>query len=408
MAIPFTKFKAPPNRLQDVRNRMDRGTPPSAGSTPTAGSSVVGNNQGQEAGVSFGAQSDTVAADEKRNAILEAKQKIAAKEAARQAAIANAAATPTVDPTPTPGEAAAPEVAASGGQVPGFDSTAAPGAADEVLDEGLPGDPIPVDETPPDPGIGDTDGGGGGVDDLPDPDIPPVEMTLDQREDGFIEQLLQESGGGDTSEQEAFLKELFGDKEGQALADQRASMGRAGFGSSGALGAMEGDVRRKNAQALTGETFDLKERTKQNAIDNALSGIGADVDLRRQAADEDLLNNIFSLLGGDKDGEDPAPEGDEAPPIDQLLPDLSSLEDANVSLHDQADVNTTTLHKAPGYVAGDWTLVTYGNGGSVWKNNDTGQTVIGPSDKNPQDNPDEPWRAQEDEVRETGNGGYVL
>jgi hypothetical protein len=132
----------------------------------------------------------------------------------------------------------------------------------------------------------------------PLPEQPKLETTTEKMMEDFVRKML--SGQGDTSEEEALIRELGLDAQGQALVDQRASMGRAGFGSSGALAAMEGDIRRKAGQQTAGDILDLRRSEEQRAIENALSGIGADVSLRGQATDEYIAEKAIELLGGDQ------------------------------------------------------------------------------------------------------------
>lgn len=173
-------------------------------------------------------------------------------------------------------------------------------------------------------------------------------QSMESMEEQFIRDLLGGANDVDTSEQEALVRELMQDKLGEQLVGQRASMGRAGFASSGALGAMESDAQRKAAQSASGEILDLRSGAKQDAIDNALKGIGADASLKGAAADEELMDMIFRLAesesappasaggGGsgderihDTDGGDEPPDpamvknsADELPKNKQRAPDL--------------------------------------------------------------------------------------
>jgi hypothetical protein len=113
-----------------------------------------------------------------------------------------------------------------------------------------------------------------------------------------------------TAEEEALIRELMQDRLGAGLVEQRAKMGRAGFGASGALAAMEGDIRRQAGQQATQETLAIRRQAEQEAIDNALRAIGVDVDKRREgraaAFDEEFLNALRSYLGQDDTGAPPA------------------------------------------------------------------------------------------------------
>lgn len=149
----------------------------------------------------------------------------------------------------------------------------------------------------------------------------PGSENQDALMDEFTKKLLKGGlAGGDTAEMEALLHQLFGDQLGAEQVGQRASMGRAGFASSGALGAMESDAQRKAAQAEQQARLGLRTSENQRAIDNALAGGGADLDrLRlkleqeheanqqknetaRQKSDDDLLQMMIDLMAGDEAG----------------------------------------------------------------------------------------------------------
>ena len=106
-----------------------------------------------------------------------------------------------------------------------------------------------------------------------------------------------------TAEEEALIRELMQDRLGQGLVEQRAKMGRAGFGASGALAAMEGDVRRQAGQQATQETLALRRQAEQEAIRNALQAVGVDIgvrgEARKAAFDEEFLNALKASLGID-------------------------------------------------------------------------------------------------------------
>lgn len=132
--------------------------------------------------------------------------------------------------------------------------------------------------------------------------IPSTNEQLDQQ----IRSLLGDLVGGrgmnvDTAKEEALVKELMQDRLGAGLVEQRARMGRAGFGASGALAAMEGDIRRQAGQQATQETLALRRQAEQEAIQNALNAIGVDVtkrkEARQEAFDQEFLNALKSALG---------------------------------------------------------------------------------------------------------------
>lgn len=150
-----------------------------------------------------------------------------------------------------------------------------------------------------------------------------AERDLTEIEEDFIRDMIGGASDVDTSEQEALIRELGMDAQGQALVDQRASMGRAGFAASGALGAIEGDIRRKQGQADSGAILDERTRAQSEANENAFKGIGADADLRAAAMDEFLIKQILELMGEGGEGEGGEGEGGEGEggPLDGSLPE---------------------------------------------------------------------------------------
>src|SRR3989304_1191735 len=103
-------------------------------------------------------------------------------------------------------------------------------------------------------------GVGGGARKSP-PNMAPGETPFEdyQTNDALVEQAIAELLGGgvrDTSEDEALIRELLQGTVGQGQADLNARLGAGGFGTSGALGALSGDMRanaaRKSAQEIMG------------------------------------------------------------------------------------------------------------------------------------------------------------
>ncbi len=112
---------------------------------------------------------------------------------------------------------------------------------------------------------------------------------------------IQGASNVDTTADEALINEQMGDQIGGALVDQRASMGRSGFGSSGAMAAMEGDLQRTARQQGLEDVLGLRRTEDQRAQDNASRAIGNDIDMRGQAEDEffnrAMLDTLNSALG---------------------------------------------------------------------------------------------------------------
>lgn len=79
---------------------------------------------------------------------------------------------------------------------------------------------------------------------------------------------------GDTGDEEAYIEKRIADQLGQQLVGSRASMGRAGFGSSGALYGMEGDQMRQANLDAEGRIYDVREREQNQAFDRNMAGAG--------------------------------------------------------------------------------------------------------------------------------------
>ena len=129
-------------------------------------------------------------------------------------------------------------------------------------------------------------------------ELPPPK-TADQQRDALDQQIRdfvsgRISGANDvnTAEQEALIRDLVEGKTGAALVDARARGGRAGFGTSGAQMAMEGDIRRQAGQAASGDILDLRRTEQQRAFDNATRAIQTESGMR-SAASDDALRRMF-------------------------------------------------------------------------------------------------------------------
>jgi hypothetical protein len=85
-------------------------------------------------------------------------------------------------------------------------------------------------------------------------------------------------------------------------------MGRAGFGSSGALAAMEGDNMRQANLDAEGRAYEIREREQNQAFDQGMGAQQMDINQDDQASQEALnlanANAVNALLdnGGDGDG----------------------------------------------------------------------------------------------------------
>lgn len=119
-------------------------------------------------------------------------------------------------------------------------------------------------------------------------------------------QQIQDAMNPDTSADEALATEQADALRGADIVNQRARAGRAGFGASGAQMAMESDIERASRMGLTDKVLGIRNDAKQRGIDNALSAVGADVDLREAGSNAAINAKLLELLGMD--------EGDVAPP----------------------------------------------------------------------------------------------
>lgn len=135
----------------------------------------------------------------------------------------------------------------------------------------------------------------------------------------------------DTTAEEALIRQLMQDQLGQQLVDQRASMGRAGFGASGALAGIEADAQRKAAQAALGETFGVQQGARNEQLDRLRTGAGLDLGYQDQAA-QDFANQQFLTLlqsilgGGDTSGSTSAEDAGRTPPANPAMdPALAAL-----------------------------------------------------------------------------------
>lgn len=136
----------------------------------------------------------------------------------------------------------------------------------------------------------------------------------------LLDQALQ---GADTSEEEAQMQAQQDRMMGQALMDQRASMGASGFGESGAMMALEGDTRADAARQLGLDVSELRRTEAQRAIENAFGAQKIDIE-KMSAADQTRLNELIASFMMN-DGELP-PEGGgdggwgDGSPLDGFIP----------------------------------------------------------------------------------------
>ena len=146
--------------------------------------------------------------------------------------------------------------------------------------EGGIGNVAGIDATPAGPGMSDADGAQRERD------------ALDKQIRDFVSGRVAGANDVDTTEQEALIRDLVEGKTGAALVDQRARGGRAGFATSGAQQAIEGDIRKQAGQAASGDILDLRRTEQQRAFDNATQAIQTESGMR-SAASDDALRRMF-------------------------------------------------------------------------------------------------------------------
>lgn len=123
----------------------------------------------------------------------------------------------------------------------------------------------------------------------------------------YLEQELRAGlGSVDTSEEEALIREMQGGALGANILDARARMGAAGFGESGGLFALEGDLQDQFGRNAARDIFDVREREERQQDEQARAALGLDIDMRDAAAEEAFrqsqLNIAEAILAGIEDG----------------------------------------------------------------------------------------------------------
>lgn len=191
----------------------------------------------------------------------------------------------------------------------------------------------------------------------PAPPPPPVvpktpeeqQADLDQQIRDFVSGRIAGAGDVDTTEQEDLIRQMIEGKTGESLVDQRARMGRAGFGASGAMGAIEGDVMRQAGQAASGDILDLRRNEEQRSFDNASKAIQTEQGMRSAASDEAIRRMILETLqaqaGLEPDGDGGAADG---PFAGGALPaDISGSESPTIPANGGASNDSAIPVSAP-------------------------------------------------------------
>jgi len=155
--------------------------------------------------------------------------------------------------------------------------------------------------------------------------LPPgtnPQPTLDQMIEDWVRSQL--GAQPDTSQEEALIKEMMGDQIGAGRVGNRASMGRAGFGSSGAEAAIGNDIEHQVRQHALEQVLGVRRDASQQGIDNALSAAGLDIQERDAAIRQKQADAQFAALqallgGGGAPGADAG--GDSGAGVNPLGPD---------------------------------------------------------------------------------------
>jgi hypothetical protein len=155
-----------------------------------------------------------------------------------------------------------------------------------------------------------------------------------------VRQQLEGAKNVDTSKEEALIKQQLEDKLGASLVGQRASMGRAGFAASGALGAMEGDVQRQARQQIAEDILGTRSKAKGEAFDRAMQSIGVEQRQREGARQQMIDEAMLKMLGAEGEQGTQAQGGGN--PFSNIVPPRSSVDEP------LAGANTMTGDSAKG------------------------------------------------------------
>jgi len=135
---------------------------------------------------------------------------------------------------------------------------------------------------------------------------PKTNEDFDKAASDMLLNEINQAGNVDTKAEEALINEQMNDRIGAALVDQRASMGRSGFGASGAMAAIEGDTQRTARQQGLEDVLGLRRTEDERATDNARQAITSELSMRKQAEAE---AKQAALLGEIRKGNEDIEEG---------------------------------------------------------------------------------------------------
>lgn len=150
------------------------------------------------------------------------------------------------------------------------------------------------------------------------PGITEAPMDVETARQKFLQDILNAGNNVDTSKEEALIREQMQAQLGESLVNRRASMGRSGFGASGALNAMEGDIENQARRNAVERILATQRGARQEATDNAFRGVSGAGDLRSEARDDAQFEEqkkineaLIAMFGEDAapvDEGDPGPE----------------------------------------------------------------------------------------------------
>ena len=140
-------------------------------------------------------------------------------------------------------------------------------------------------------------------------ELPPGYGTTDYLANEALKQLL--SGDvRDTSEDEALIRELLQSTVGQGQADLNARMAAGGFGTSGALGALSGDMRANAARKSAQEIMGVRQSARDEWLDRTMAGIEAEFKDRGMDLSEEQFNAYLNMIKQMADVEETPGTGD--------------------------------------------------------------------------------------------------
>ena len=111
-------------------------------------------------------------------------------------------------------------------------------------------------------------------------------------------------GPRDTSEDEALIQQLLQSTVGQGQEDLNARMAAGGMGTSGALGALSGDMRANAARGAAGEIMGVRQGARDEYLDRVMAGIEAEFKDRGLDMSEEQytqwLDTVNQMYGEDE------------------------------------------------------------------------------------------------------------